>query len=276
MRQPPSIETDGDLAVNAKSFARSIRAEYLSPQTVTAYLGAVARFADFLTDKGMPSDVANVKQEHVEAFIEDRLARWRPATANHSYRGLLRFFGWLVEEGEIKDSPMARMKPPRIPEDPPPVLTEAEIRRLLNTCARSQGSEDRRDYALMMVFLDTGARRVEIAGLRYTPDDPETNDVDLDTGILRVMGEGRRVRVLAIGRKTVRALDRYLRVRARHTAGIEPWLWLGRRGRLTDSGILQVFERRGKEVGGYPTCTLTRCVTASLTSGCPLVAEKQT
>ena len=249
MRRPPSIKSDGDLAVNARSFARSLRAENLSPQTVTAYLGAVARFADFLTDKNMPTDVAQIKRAHVEEFIEDRLARWKPATANHSYRGLLRFFNWLVEEEEIKQSPMARMKPPRIPENPPPVLTDTQLRSLVNTCSKGRDFESLRDYALILVFLDTGARRAEIAGLQYVPDAPEIDDVDLDVGILRVLGKGRLERVLGIGKKSVLALDRYLRARAQHPASSEPWLWLGRKGRLTESGILQVFERRGQEAG---------------------------
>ena len=249
MRQPISIVSDGDLAVNSRSFARSIRAENLSTNTETAYLGAVARFADFLRDKGMPQDVAYIKREHIEAFIEDRLARRKPATANHSYRGIQRFFRWLEEEGEIKESPMARMKPPRIPENPPPVLTDVQIKTLLNTCAKGRTFEDVRDYALLMVFLDTGARRAEIAGLRFSPNDPEMNDVDLDTGILQVLGKGRRERVLGIGRKTVRALDRYVRNRTRHFAAGESWLWLGRKGRFTDTGILQMFQRRGAEVG---------------------------
>ncbi len=249
MRQPNTIVSDGDLAVNSRSFARSIRAENLSPNTETAYLQAIARFADFLRDKGMPQDVAHIKREHVEAFIEDRLARWKPSTANHSYRGLLRFFAWLVEEGEIKESPLTRMKPPRIPENPPPVLTEVQLKALLNTCAKGREFDEVRDYALLLVFLDTGARRAEVAGLRYTPDDPETNDVDLDGGILRVLGKGRRERVLGIGRKTILALDRYMRVRSRHFAAGDPWLWLGRKGRLTDTGILQMFQRRGSQAG---------------------------
>jgi site-specific recombinase XerD len=249
MRQPTIILADGDLAVNARSFARSIRAENLSPNTETAYLQAVARFADFLREKGMPQDVAHIKREHVEAFIEERLASRKASTANHSYRGLQRFFTWLADEGEIKESPMARMKPPRIPENPPLVLTEAQQKALLNTCARGREFDDVRDYALLLVFLDTGARRAEIAGLRYTPNDSETNDVDLDTGILRVLGKGRRERVLGIGRKTVMALDRYVRARARHFASEEPWLWLGRKGRFTDNGILQMFQRRGAVVG---------------------------
>ena len=249
MRQPTAIVSDGDLAVNSRSFARSIRAENLSPNTETAYLQAIARFADFLRDKGMPQDVANIKREHIEAFIEDRLARWKPATANHSYRGLQRFYRWLVEEGEVKESPMARMKPPRIPENPPPVLTDVQLKALLNTCAKGRDFDDVRDYALLLVFLDTGARRAEIAGLRYTLDGPETNDVDLDGGILRVLGKGRRERVLGIGRKSVLALDRYIRARARHFAAGDPWLWLGRKGRLADTGILQMFQRRGNQAG---------------------------
>jgi len=249
MRQPTAIVSDGDLAVNSRSFARSIRAENLSPNTETAYLQAIARFADFLRDKSMPQDVANIKREHIEAFIEDRLARRKPATANHSYRGLQRFYRWLVEEGEVKESPMARMKPPRIPENPPPVLTDVQLKALLNTCAKGRDFDDVRDYALLLVFLDTGARRAEIAGLRYTLDGPETNDVDLDGGILRVLGKGRRERVLGIGRKSVLALDRYIRARARHFAAGDPWLWLGRKGRLADTGILQMFQRRGNQAG---------------------------
>lgn len=68
-----------------------------------------------------------------------------------------------------------------------------------------------RDAALIRVFIDTGARRAEVAGLRYDPADETANDVDLDQGILRVVGKGRRERVVAVGSKTVRALDRYLR-----------------------------------------------------------------
>jgi site-specific recombinase XerD len=63
----------------------------------------------------MPTDVASIRGEHVEAFVEDALDRFRPATANHRFRGCQRSFNYLVEEGELRDSPMARMKPPRIP-----------------------------------------------------------------------------------------------------------------------------------------------------------------
>jgi site-specific recombinase XerD len=63
------------------------------------------------------------------------------------------------------------------------------------------------------------------------------------------MGKGRRERTLAFGDKTARALDRYLRARARHRAHETPWLWLGAKGRLGSSGIAQMLKRRSRQAG---------------------------
>ena len=108
------------IAVHAEfllsSFTRSLRARNLSERTVDTYTESLRQFADFLVRQGMPTQLDNVSREHVESFIEDLLGKWKPATTNNRYRGLQAYFGWLVEEGEIRVSPMARMKPPRIPE----------------------------------------------------------------------------------------------------------------------------------------------------------------
>lgn len=252
MSQAPTSDhsTDvGDLPVNVASFIRHLRAENVSPNTVLTYSLSVEQLTAFLLANGMPTTVAGVGREHIEAFIADLLARWKPATANNRFRGCQRFFNWLVDEGEIKASPMARMKPPRIPEQPPDVLRDDDLRKLLAAAEHDTTFSGRRDTALLRVLIDTGARRGEAAGLRWTPSDDTTNDVDLDQGILRVVGKGRRERVLPIGSKSVRALDRYLRIRARHTSAALPWLWLGRKGRLTDSGVLQVVQARGRQAG---------------------------
>jgi len=54
--------------------------------------------------------------------------------------------------------------------------------------------------------------------------------------VLLVLGKGRRERTLPFGRKAGEALDRYLRARARHKDAELPWLWLGKKGRLTEWG----------------------------------------
>ena len=245
----PRIVPEGDLAVNAQSWRRHLRAANVAPATIETYLISVERLRALLEANGHPTQVAKIRQEHLEAFFADLLERWKPATAANRFRGLQQFFRWLTEEGELKKNPMTRLRPPRIPESPPPVLRESELRALLATCEKGQTFEDRRDAALLRVLIDTGARRGEVAGMRYDPDDETQNDVDLEQGLLRVIGKGRRERVLPIGPKTIRALDRYLRLRAKHSAAASPWLWLGHRGRLGETGIFQVVRRRAREAG---------------------------
>lgn len=231
-----------DLAPLLASWRRHLNAQRMSPATLATYSAAVRGLDAFLTEKGMPRAVARMRREHVEAFITSLLERWKPATAHNRYRALRAFFGWLVEEGEIPESPMARMKPPRLPEEPPPVLREGDFRRLLESCERDKTFAGRRDDAILRVLIDTGARRGELLGLRL-------EDVDLDQGLLRVTGKGSRTRFVPVGAQTVRALDRYLRARAKQPAASSPQMWLGRRGLLRESGLGDLIRDRGREAG---------------------------
>jgi site-specific recombinase XerD len=246
MRQ---VLSHADILPNLASFCRHLAAENLSPRTTETYAESVNQLTAFLQAQGMPQQVAHIKREYIESFIAHLLVTRKPATANNRFRGLQSFFKWLAEEGEIKESPMARMKPPRVPEAPPDVLREEQLKALLAGCDKGNDFEDRRDAALIRVFCDTGARLSEVTNLRLNLQDDTANDVDLNQGILRVMGKGSRERVLAIGRKTVRALDRYIRVRGQRRDSYLPSLWLGTRGPMTPSGVRQVFKRRGQEIG---------------------------
>jgi site-specific recombinase XerD len=125
----------GDLSANRASFLRALRAANLSPLTLRTYADAVDRLADYLVANDLSADVADIGRPQLEAFLADQVARWKPATAANRYRGVRRFFGWLAEEGEIEVDPTARLTPPRVPEQPPAVLSEDELHRLL---ARSE------------------------------------------------------------------------------------------------------------------------------------------
>lgn len=247
---------DGDLSVNLTSYARHLRAGNTSPRTIQTYTEAVRQLGRFLHESGMPTDAARIRREHIEAFIESLLARrhangepFKPATAHNRYRGCRAFFSWLVEEGEIRTSPMAKMKPPRLPEQPVPILREAELTALLRTVEAGKGFDQRRDAAILRTFVSTGARLAEVAGLRYTPHDETTNDVDLDQGLIRVLGKGGRQRIVGLDSKSIKAIDRYLRVRPKHPHARLPWLWLGRKGRFGESGIGHMVADRGREAG---------------------------
>jgi site-specific recombinase XerC len=142
------------------------------------------------------------------------------------------------------------MRPPRVPEQPPAVLTLDELGRLLKACDGST-FEDRRDTAIIRTFVDTGLRLSELVNLKLSSSEVEGSEVDLDLDeqLVTVMGKGRRARDVPIGAKTVKAIDRYLRLRASHPDASEPWLWLGRRGHMTQSGVQQMLRRRAADAG---------------------------
>jgi len=228
-------------ALNA-SFRRTLRAEDKSERTVKSYIEAVGLLADFLAQRGHPLTVNAVKRADVRDFIADQLQRWKPATALNRYRSLQAFFKWCVAEGELKTSPMVGMKPPKLPDEPPPVLTDDQLRRLLKSCD-GRDFTDRRGTAIIRLFIDTGVRVSEAAGIML-PD-----DLDLDDQVAIVLGKGRRQRAVPFGRKAALAIDRYLRLRASHSFAHLPNLWIGRAGAMTPSGLFQVVADRGASVG---------------------------
>ncbi|MGH3650542.1 MAG: phage integrase N-terminal SAM-like domain-containing protein [Acidimicrobiia bacterium] len=97
--------------VLAERWELHLRAERKADQTVQVYMSAVARLDEILEAAGMPRGVSAITREPVEAFIVHLIDTGSPATAVNRYNGLQQFFSWLTEEGEIADSPMARMSP---------------------------------------------------------------------------------------------------------------------------------------------------------------------
>jgi site-specific recombinase XerD len=232
---------EGDLERLIVSFGRHLRAANRAPRTIEKYLLAARQFAAFCADNDLAVNVADIRRRDVEAYIAHLLDHFKPGTAVTRYQDLRVFFGWLVEEEEIAVSPMAKMKPPILPEVPVPVLTEVEQRALLHVC-EGKDFECRRDLAIVRLFLDTGMRLAELANLKVA-------DLDLDLGVAVVLGKGRRPRACPFGAKATQALDRYLRSREHHRfAGLET-LWLTRFGSMSASAVAQMVKRRGLEAG---------------------------
>ena len=230
-----------DLGVLLDDWKRHLRAVNRAPSTISSYLTVAENFRAYLIAQGMPTAVASITREHVEAFMADLFERVSAATAAKHYRSLQQLWRWLVEDGEIPRSPMERMRPPTVPEQPVPILTEDDLAKLLATC-KGDTFENRRDNAIIRLFLDTGMRASELVGM--------TDDsIDWDTDVVVVMGKGRRGRAAPFGVKTADALRRYRRIRARHPMANLPNVWIGKKGPMTDSGVRQMLERRGLDAG---------------------------
>jgi site-specific recombinase XerD len=227
-----------------RSFVRSLRARNLSEKTVKTYKLAADELATYAAGQdlaGWQRVDKGVIEDHLGALARTR----KPGGVSVAYRSLQQFFKWADEEGEVTPNPMARMRPPIVPEPETPVLREGQIRALYKAC---EGTDfrSRRDMAIVRFFLDTGVRLEECAGLTL-------GQLDVDMCEALVMGKGRRARTVAFGKRTVVALDRYLRVRARHKHGGSDDLWLAERtgpvgGAMTGDGIYQMLRRRGEQI----------------------------
>ncbi len=235
---PPAIN---DIAALLDGWDLSLRARNRSPKTIRGYLETASLFGDFLVRVGMPTEVDKINREHIEAFIADQLQQWKPKTAHVRYGALRQFFNWLIEEGEITSHPMARMKPPTVPDTPVPVVGDDDLTKLLKACD-GKDFTSRRDTALMRVMIDTGVRLAEVTNL-------SVGDIDRELSVLIVVGKGSRPRAVPYGIKTAQALERYLRLRARHPQAASKALWIGPKGGLTGSGVTQVLRRRCAKAG---------------------------
>jgi site-specific recombinase XerD len=233
---------DPTIAELAADFELSLRAQGRSPATIRTYMAAVNQLAAFLAERSMPASVAGIAREHVEAFMADLFERRSRSTARTRFTGLHVFFSWLLDEGEIARSPMERMRTPEAPSQPVAVLDDDQIRTLLAECS-GRSFADVRDNAVIRLFIDSGMRVGEMAGVRV-------EDLDFEGGVAIVTGKGGRRRAAPFGPKTAVALRRYLRARARHTHAGAPELWIGLFGPWAGPpAIRQMIERRGRDAG---------------------------
>lgn len=239
----------GPLGSPLASWLRSLRAANMSEQTCRGYVGTIARFDIWLEtltddDPGPVGDVSDVTRAHIEAWLALCFQQGHaPATVQTQHSYLRRFFRWCVDEELIDATPMAKIPAPQVPETPVPVLTETQLRTLLASLS-GKTFQDRRDNAIIRLFLDTGLRLAELTRI-------QVEQIDLDTRTVEVLGKGRRPRHVRYGAKTSVALDRYLRVRSKesHASLAACWLSANARGAMSESGIYQVIVRRARDAG---------------------------
>lgn len=160
-----------------------------------------------------------------------------------SLRGL---FGWLQRGGRVAKDPAKLLKGPKAQKRVPRFLTTSEVDQLLQQ-PFDESPQGQRDRAILEVLYSTGCRVSECAGMRLA-------DLDLDEGMIRVLGKGQKERLALLGgpaRTTIAAwlpLRRRLLQAARRT---DPGtLWLNRYGRpLSARWVFQTVVDRARAAG---------------------------
>lgn len=220
------------------AYLARLQARQYSVKTLCAYSQALKPFCAFLVESGAER-LPDVTVAHLEQYrlrlVRRNLAR---ATAYGYLRIIRGFFQYLEQAQAIFVNPARALDLPKYERRLLTVPTEEEVKRLL---AQPDVSTPRgiRDRAMLEMFYATGARLEELARMNLAA-------VDRTQGAIRVMGKGRKERMLPLGRHARHWLDTYLRdARPRFSRRDpdEPALWVGRYGRRLQRENIQVLLR---------------------------------
>ncbi|HHX43146.1 MAG TPA: tyrosine-type recombinase/integrase [Chloroflexi bacterium] len=217
-------------------------------KTLTHYKYTAGGFVAWLKEQGI-RDVAHIKAGHVRAYLVGLQKRGVKDTTQHAHaRGIKAWLNWLVREGDLSESPMRRVAMPRLEQRVPPPFTPEEVHRLLAACNR-QTATGARNYALILVLLDTGLRAAECVALRV-------GDVDMRTGLAVVLGKGRKQRQVRVGNKARAAVLRMLAHRGEPSPGAPLWAAYDLQGcecgALSIHGLQTAVVRLGRAAGVKP------------------------
>ena len=207
----------------------------LSPHTLSNYrrdLEAVVRYCD-------QHGVARWSELHPQQVRNFAAQIHRQGLGGRSIQrklsALRSFCRYLIKQGHLSSNPAQDIRAPKTPRILPHSLDIDRINGLLDKRADSWLAQ--RDLAMMELMYSSGLRLAELVGL-------ELNDIDLLQAEARVLGKGRRMRVVPIGRKAREVLRNWLKVRSIHCAEGEMALFINRSGtRLSHRSVQQRFRR---------------------------------
>ncbi len=211
----------------------------LSAHTVKAYLRDLHQFRDFLTERGSaPIDRAALSAVDV-LLMRQYLAMLQKTCQRTSIMRKLStlktFFRYLVRQGVVDESPLMAMSAPRRQKYLPEVLSAEQTGQLLDSPTATYPMLVR-DLAIFELIYSCGLRISELTGL-------DLDSVDLHQQQVRVLGKGRKERLLPIGRQACLALSSYLELRP-ETPGERALFLNYRRGRLTPRSIQRQLKKR--------------------------------
>ena len=171
-----------------------------SPYTLRNYRQAFEDFHRWLVGAGLPGDnLDGLGPREVRDFVIEAQRRFGRRTLHNHVSGLRAFFKFWLQRGKVKRNPFSGVPLPKLERRLPKFLTEEQMVKLLGGPQRllANGSIDDftalRDRLVMELLYGGGLRVSELVGLNY-------GAIDVDSGVARVLGKGRKERLCPLGR----------------------------------------------------------------------------
>jgi len=215
----------------------------LSPNTLAAYRADLTALSRWLAERNIA--MMATSRADLQDFIAWRVhAGARPRSTARQLSSFRRFFRYLVREGAVREDPTAQIAMPKIGRSLPKSLTEEEVEALLSAPVVSDPLGNR-DRAMLEVLYATGLRVSELVNLRH-------GQINLNQGVIRIMGKGNRERLIPLGEEAMRWLTEFFNG-ARSEILLErqtDYLFPTRRGdRMTRQAFWHIIKRYARKSG---------------------------
>lgn len=239
------METSKDLDTNiVKDYMRYLKLDRnYSPNTLEAYQRDLHYLLEFLQKKNLP--VLDVKLEDLEEFsagLHDMGIG--PRSQARVLSGIRSFYSFLILEGYLQDDPTELLPSPQIGEHLPEYLTVEEVDLLEGAIDLSKW-EGHRNRAIIEVLFSCGLRVTELVNLKLS-------DVFEEEKFIRVLGKGRKERLVPISGKALQELHFWYddRNKMNIKPGEEDYVFLNRRGAHLTRTMILIFIKNAAIVAG--------------------------
>ena len=173
----------------------------LSSNTLAAYRADLVALARWLHARQL--SLVKTGRADLMDFIAARVhGGARPRSTARQLSSFRRFFRYLIREGLIAEDPTAQIAMPKIGRSLPRSLSESEVEALLAAPAVADPL-GHRDRTMLEVLYATGLRVSELVHLKLA-------QVNLNQGLIRVLGKGNRERLIPLGEEAVRWLKTFI------------------------------------------------------------------
>ncbi len=215
-----------------------------SPLTVRNYSAALKKYAEWRGDGfvNWRDETGDDFRGYLYELMKQGLKR---STIRLRFAALRSFYKYLVLRRGLASSPVAEVQMPKPERSLPVVLSVKQMDDLLNVPLKSEAPAKGpqwlkyRDAAILELFYSSGLRISELLGL-------DVKHVDFVEGIVKVVGKGRKERMVPVGGAAMRAIQKY-RQEAAVTNG--PLFRSIRGTRITQQAVDQMLKKYLKESG---------------------------